>query len=56
MDPRSCPWIMVIGERAALCLSRMEAMDQGGGTTMISTRTRKEKPFASTTSRGDAPG
>lgn len=35
-----------------------EAMDQdlGGGIRMRSTRIRKERPSASTTSRGDAPG
>lgn len=35
-----------------------EVMDQGsgGGIRMRSTKIRKEKPSASTTSRGDAPG
>lgn len=35
-----------------------EAMDQGsgGGIRMRSTRIKKERPSASTTSRGDAPG
>lgn len=45
-----------------LCMyCRMEvevAMDQGsgGGIRMRSTRIKKERPSASTTSRGDAPG
>lgn len=30
--------------------------EQGGGITTKSTRIRKERPSASTTSRGDAPG